>query len=168
MILVLMIFVNYENQYQIIFNIMKRGYYGIGIYNPKIEENIGTLWRSAFILGASFIFTIGKRYRIQPSDTPKSWKNIPLYHFQDFEEFIRIKPYDSKIIGIELHKNSIPLETYIHPERAVYLLGSEDKGLSEEIIEKCDQLIILPGNICLNVSVAGSIVLYDRTLKSKI
>ena len=53
-----------------------RGYFGIGIQNAKTDENIGTLWRSAFIMGASFIFTIGKRYKKQATDTPKSWKNI--------------------------------------------------------------------------------------------
>jgi len=26
----------------------KRGYFGIGIYLPKTETNLGTLWRSAF------------------------------------------------------------------------------------------------------------------------
>lgn len=37
---------------------IKRGYFGIGIYNGKNTANIGTLWRSAAILGANFIFTI--------------------------------------------------------------------------------------------------------------
>ena len=38
-----------------------KGYFGIGIINPKSKTNVGSLWRSANILGASFIFTIGKR-----------------------------------------------------------------------------------------------------------
>ena len=33
-------------------------YFGIGIYKPKTQENIGSLWRTAYILGASFIFFI--------------------------------------------------------------------------------------------------------------
>ena len=44
---------------------LKRGFFGIGIFHAKNEENIGTLWRSASILGADFIFTIGKPYRHQ-------------------------------------------------------------------------------------------------------
>lgn len=39
----------------------KRGYFGIGIFHGKSSENLGTLWRSAAILGADFIFTIGKQ-----------------------------------------------------------------------------------------------------------
>lgn len=43
----------------------KHEYFGIGIYHVKNEENIGTLWRSANISGADFIFTIDRRYNGQ-------------------------------------------------------------------------------------------------------
>ena len=33
----------------------KRGYFGIGIMNPKTEMNVGSLWRSANILGATSV-----------------------------------------------------------------------------------------------------------------
>ena len=38
-------------------------------------------------------------------------------------------------------------------------------GLPEEVIAACDDIIQLPGDYSLNVSVAGSIVIYDRLLK---
>lgn len=144
----------------------KRGYFGIGILNPKTEENIGTLWRSAYIMGASFIFTIGKRYKKQASDTPQSWKHIPLYNYETFEEFYKTMPYDCRLVGVELDNKSVAIEEYKHHERCIYLLGAEDHGLTKEAIDKCHELVILPGDICLNVSVAGSIVLYDRILKA--
>lgn len=143
----------------------KRGYFGIGILNPKTEVNIGTLWRSAFIMDASFIFTIGKRYKKQASDTTKSWKHIPLYNYETFEDFYKSMPYDCKLIGIELDEKSVPISNFKHPERCIYLLGAEDHGLTTEAIGKCNELIVLPGEFCLNVSVAGSIVLYDRIIK---
>ena len=47
-----------------------RGYFAIGVYHPKNHLNIGTLWRTANILKAAFIFTVGARYkRFQCSDT---------------------------------------------------------------------------------------------------
>ena len=58
-----------------------RGYFGIGIEYPKREQNIGTLWRSAQTLGASFIFTIDKKYKKQTSDVRHAWADIPLYHY---------------------------------------------------------------------------------------
>ena len=53
-------------------------------------------------------------------------------------------------------------ETFEHPRRCVYLLGAEDSGLSKQAIAKCHFLIKFKSQKSLNVSVAGSIVLYDR------
>lgn len=143
----------------------KRGFFAIGIYHTKTEVNVGTLWRSASIFGATFIFTIGKRYKKQSSDTMKSWKHIPLFHYETFEEFYRSLPHDCRLTGIELDNRAIDLKNYSHPERCVYLLGAEDHGLNELTIQKCHDLIKLPGEFSMNVSVAGSIVMYDRITK---
>lgn len=143
-----------------------RGYFGIGIQNAKTELNIGTLWRSAFIMGASFIFTIGHRYKRQASDTPESWKHIPLYNYDTFDDFYKSIPYDCQLIGIELSDRSIPIAEFKHPERCIYLLGAEDNGLTNEAINKCHKIVVLPGTYCMNVSVAGSIVLFDRIQKT--
>jgi tRNA G18 (ribose-2'-O)-methylase SpoU len=143
----------------------KRGFFGIGILSPKKEQNIGTLWRTASILGASFIFTIGKRYSRQASDTMQSWRHIPLYNYDSFTDFYKSLPYDCRLIGIELHEKSVLLSKFVHPERCIYLLGAEDHGLSTEAISKCHSIVQLPGDNCMNVSVAGSIVMYDRISK---
>lgn len=140
----------------------QRGFFGIGIENTKTVQNIGTLWRSASILGASFIFTIGNRYKKQASDTMKSYKHIPLYNYETFEDFYKSLPYDCRLIGIELDDKSTPLSEFKHPERCVYLLGAEDNGLSKGALEKCHKLVQLHGEFCMNVAVAGSIVMYDR------
>lgn len=58
-----------------------RGYFGIGIEHPRTTKNIGTLWRSADIMQADFIFVIGRHYQPVPTDTLKSWKHIPLFEF---------------------------------------------------------------------------------------
>src|SRR5690606_32560529 len=56
-----------------------RGWFGIGIESPKREFNTGTLYRSAYCLGAHYIFTIGRRYHHTLGDTTKSWRNIPAF-----------------------------------------------------------------------------------------
>ena len=55
-----------------------KGYYGIGVMNMKTSENYGTLYRTAQILNADFIFIIGARFKMQASDTMNSSKHIPL------------------------------------------------------------------------------------------
>src|SRR5690348_843116 len=115
---------------------MKRGYFGIGIYHPKTEENIGTLWRSAHIMGANFIFTIGKRYKKQSSDTTKAWKTIPLWEFASMAEFKRHMPREGQIIFIEQDKKSENLATFKHPQQAIYILGAEDYGIPKKFLNK--------------------------------
>lgn len=144
----------------------KRGYFGIGIYHGKDEKNIGTLWRSANILGADFIFTVGKRYSKQCSDTMQTPRHIPLFHFTDWDDMFRHVPYDCPVVAVELAENSIPLESYHHRERCIYLLGAEDHGIPPEILERCKETVQLLGEHCMNVSTAGSIVMYDRAVKN--
>jgi len=145
-----------------------RGYFGIGILDCKTESNVGTLWRSAYLMGADFIFTIGHRYGEQRTDTLKSTKHIPLFQYDTFEEFYKAKPSNCSLVGIELMDKSIDLHKAHHPESCIYLLGAEDKGLSKEAIEKCDKIIKVsyPMEVSsLNVSTTGSLVMYDRYIK---
>ena len=119
-------------------------------------------------MGADFMFVIGERYEYMKTDTMKSWKHIPLFYFKTIELFLETLPKDSKLIGVELDENSVPISSFKHPQRAIYLLGAEDKGLSKTALEKCDTIVQLPGQFSLNVSAAASIVLYDRYLKNMI
>lgn len=140
-------------------------YFGIGIYKPKTEENVGSLWRTAYIYGASFLFIIDAKYKKKSSDVLKVWSKIPVFQFATIEAFIQTVPYSCKIIGIEMDKRAIPIKQFVHPERAVYLLGSENNGLTKELKNKCQELIILPGKESVNVAVAGSIAIFDRINK---
>lgn len=141
------------------------GFFGIGILNNCDEINIGTLWRSAYILGASFIFTVDKKYKLEGSDVTKSWTKIPLYHFKTFDELKENLPYSTKLVAVEMGESAIAIAEYEHPDRAVYLLGNEISGLSSDIVAQCHSLIKLPGEYSLNVAVTGSIVMYDRINK---
>jgi tRNA G18 (ribose-2'-O)-methylase SpoU len=142
-----------------------QGYYAIGVFNAKTEHNIGTLWRSAYILGAAYIFTVGKRYKKQTSDVLKTWARIPYFHYETIEDLMENIPYDCRLVGVELNDSAGFLHEFEHPKRAIYLLGSEDQGLPESVLEKCHYLVKLPGNSSMNVAVTGSIVCHDRAAK---
>ena len=141
------------------------GYFEIGIYHTKTKYNIGTLWRSAYQLGATGIFTIGKRYKKQASDTYNTGNNIPLRHYLTFEEFVANRPNGATLIGIEMGGES--LIDFRHPRKTIYLLGAEDYGLPPGIVEYCNEVISIPATRrqSFNVAVAGSIVMYDRQVK---
>jgi len=145
-----------------------RGYFGIGIERCKSGVNVGTLWRSAYCLGAAFIFTIGGRYHRQASDVTKSWRHIPLLEFTDVTDFAAHRPYDCQVVGVELCDRASPLETFAHPHRAVYLLGPEDGSLSQAAMDMCQHIVRFDSRYCLNVASAGTVVMYDRQTKMRV
>ena len=137
-------------------------YFEIGIYQPHNGLNIGTLWRSAQQLGAAGIFTIGRRYRRQASDPFEAEEHIPLRCYATLEDFLENRPLGAQLVGIEI--GGTPLSQFRHPDRAIYLLGSEATGLPARVLEKCNAVIALEAvrQASYNVAVTGSIVMYHR------
>lgn len=144
---------------------MNRGYYGVAVWHPKTGINIGTLWRSAAILDAAFLATIGKRYPPQASDTIKAPRHTPLWHFDTPEDFWTHIPANCCPIAVEIDRRAKSLPTFVHPERAVYILGPEDGSLPTLFTRSAYAVLQIPGAYCFNLAVAGSIVLYDRAAK---
>ena len=141
--------------------------FAIGIENVKHGVNLGTLLRSAYNLGASLVFTVGRRYERQHSDTVKAYRHIPLLHFIDWDDYKRHAPFDWIPIAVEVSLNAVDLRDFVHPKSASYLLGPEDGSLSREAMALAKIIVTIPSRLCLNVSVAGSLVMYDRCLKEK-
>lgn len=75
-------------------------------------------------------------------------------------------PYNCMLISVEICDKAVPIRDFCHPERAIYLLGQEDGSLPDRVIEKSWAVLQIPTRYCLNVAVAGSIVLYDRFNKN--
>lgn len=141
-----------------------RGYFGIGIILPKSECNVGGLFRSAQAFGASLVFTVGRRYQRQASDTGAATKHIPLFHYPDVDAMFGGLPKDCLLIAIEV-TGALSLPSFSHPERAVYLLGPEDGSIPMVPLARAVATIRIPSDRCLNVATAGSIVMYDRVAK---
>lgn len=144
---------------------MKRGFFEVGIFRGKTPANIGTLWRSAYQMGATGIFTIGKRYPEQASDTVKAFKHIPLREYEDWDDFFAKIPYSCPVVGVEMGGKD--LRQFTHPESCIYVLGAEDHGIPPKDLSRCHHVVSLPSyrTESYNVAVAGSLVMYDRMSK---
>lgn len=143
---------------------MVRGYFGIGLILPKNEMNVGTLLRSAHAFGAGFCFTIGRRYRRQPSDTLNTTQHIPFYHYETADDFFNRIPVGCAPVVIEVDgRHELP--AYSHLPRAVYILGPEDGSVPPSVQDRAAHSVRIPTKLCLNVATAGSIVMYDRIAK---
>lgn len=141
-----------------------RGFFSIGVVHPKHGINVGTLWRTANLYGAASVFTVGRRYQAQASDTMATPRHVPLHNYLTIDELIEHLPHGTPLIGIEMDPRAHPLSGFHHPERACYLLGAEDHGLTQVQIERCHQLIQIecPAVWSMNVAVAGSLVVHHR------
>jgi len=144
-----------------------RGYFGVAAWRPKTQDNVGTLWRSAHIFGAAFLATVGARYRKQPSDTLASYRHVPLFSFVDPADFWDHIPHDCRPVAVEIDSRAKPVGDFVHPQRAVYILGPEDGNLPGLILDRAWAVVQLPGEFCLNLAVAGSLIMYDRINKQR-
>lgn len=152
-------------------NKVSESYCGIVVENPKLVGNIGVLFRTSVCMGnVNFLGTIGESaYNSKDNrwDPIRSSKILPCWHWIDVDDFFNHIPKHCNIVGVELDNRSVPLEEFIHPPRAIYIFGNEGYGLSPKMKKRCKQLIKLPGStgISMNLSSAGSIVLWDRYYK---
>jgi tRNA G18 (ribose-2'-O)-methylase SpoU len=139
-----------------------RGYFAIGAERMSKALNLGNLLRSAHGFGASFTFTIGATYQALEAraDTSKGQWHLPHYNWPKVEDMVL--PRGCRLVGIELLDDAIDLPSFRHPLRAAYVLGPERGSLSPALIAGCDFIVRIPTGFCINVAMAGAIVMYDR------
>ncbi|MEZ5668467.1 MAG: RNA methyltransferase [Alphaproteobacteria bacterium] len=142
-----------------------RGYFGIGAEGISKAMNAGALMRTTHAFGGSFFFTVGAAYVRQHgsrSDTSKGAGSLPVFDFPDVAA-LRL-PRECALVGVELCDRAVDLPSFRHPHAAAYVLGPERGALSAELAGLCDHLVRIPTRFCVNVGLAGAIVMYDRLL----
>jgi len=142
-----------------------RGYFGIGVESLSKPMNLGALQRTAHAFGAAFTFTVSPAPKIRVmhhADTSKSDLHVPWYLWDTIDDMQL--PRGCQLVGIELTDDAVELPTFRHPLRAAYVMGGEARDLSPEMQAKCSFIVKIPTRFCINVSLAGALVMYDRTL----
>lgn len=144
---------------------MTRGFFGIGVEGISKPMNVGNLLRSAHSFGANFFFTIDPAvdvHGMRSSDTSDAFGHLPFYTFDRHEDLLL--PQNTALVAVELTEDAVELPSFRHPLRAVYVLGREMGSVSDPLLARCDHVIKIPMKFCVNVGVAGAIVMYDRLL----
>jgi len=145
----------------------KRGYFGIGVEGISKPGNLGNLVRSAHAFGASFFFTINPSLNVKDvkeSDTSKAWDNLPFYEYAHLDDFGL--PKKCALVAVEFCEESVELPSFRHPQAAAYVLGPEMGNVSRGMMDRADHVIKIPMQFCINVGVAGAIVMYDRLIST--
>lgn len=142
-----------------------RGYFGIGVEGISKPMNVGNLLRSAHAFGASFFFTVAPAVDLdgmRASDTSDAFGHLPFYSFEKPADLLL--PRNTALVAVELIEDAVELPSFRHPLRAAYVLGPEKSSVSKEMLARCDHAIKIPMKFCVNVGVAGAIVMYDRLI----
>lgn len=142
-----------------------RGWFGIGVEGVSKAMNVGALFRTAHAFGASFLFTVGADYSRGDgflADTSDAPGQVPFYDFPDIAGMAL--PKGCQLVGVELLDEAVDLPSFRHPATAAYVLGRERGSLSPEMVARCAHVVRIPTRFCVNLAVAGAIVLYDRSI----
>jgi len=140
-----------------------RGYFAIGVERISKPRNLGNLLRSAHAFGACYFFTIAPNFSaksVRSSDTSDAALNLPLYVHDRIDDLHL--PRGCALVGVELTDDATELPSFRHPRAAAYLLGPERGSLSPAAMARCDHVVKIPTKFCVNVGIAGALVMYDR------
>ena len=74
--------------------------------------------------------------------------------------------------GVDRRRDEARPADFAHPDRAVYILGSEDNGLPSSVLRACAHHVSLPvasadRTSSFNAAVTGALVLHDRLQKRR-
>lgn len=138
------------------------------LHNIRSRFNVGAIFRTADAAGVEEIYLTG----ITPAPPhPKidkvalgATKYIPWEKNWRIDLVIKkLKKDGYQIIALEQSKKSIPYYKFKAKNKTALILGAEIKGLSKNILKKCDAILEIPmqgKKESLNVAVACGIVLF--------
>lgn len=138
----------------------------IALTNPKSPTNVGAVLRAAGCFGASQIVYSGNRYDIAKKYATDTQQAIDSVSLTRVEDFVAAKPEGYALVCVDLVEGAVPLPSFEHPEKSMYLFGPEDGSLKQEVIDQADHVVYMPTKGSLNLAASVNVVLYDRTAKS--
>lgn len=138
-----------------------RGFAAIGLVCPKIESNVGGAMRAAACYGAALLVIEAPRFIHRSTNVTKAEKHIPMIVGPVLDH----RPYDCKLIAVEIVEGAQPLPEFEHPERAIYVFGPEDGSVPTRILAKAQNVVSIPTRFCMNLAATANVVLYDRMMK---
>ena len=147
---------------------MKREFYVI-CDNIRSLENIGSIFRTADALGVAKIYLCGicgtpPNHKI--AKTALGAENtIPWEYCKQTGRLIdKLKSSKINIVALEQDKEAVDYKKFKPKFPLALIIGNEVKGVSRNILKKCDKIIFLPmlgQKESLNVSVAFGVAGYE-------
>jgi len=149
-------------------------------HNIRSTHNVGAIFRTGEGFGVSKIILSGytpypriesdprlphisDKLTLQIHKTALGAEELVPFEYQESPNFEELRRSGFSIIGLEQHERAIMLREYKPPQKIALLIGEEVEGISQALLEQCDDLIEIPmigKKESYNVSVATGIALY--------
>ncbi|HEC30698.1 MAG TPA: TrmH family RNA methyltransferase [Candidatus Yonathbacteria bacterium] len=144
------------------------------LHNIRSVYNVGAIFRTADAVGVSKIYLTGytptplDRFRRERKDVAKAalgaQKSVQWEYFKNINTIIKeLKKENFGITAVEQSKNSVDYKTFNLKQKIAFIFGNEVRGISKQLLEKCDKIIEIPmrgKKESLNVSVSAGVVLF--------
>jgi len=153
--------------------------HAVVLIDPKFPHNVGNALRACAVFGAKNLVWTGERVahpdrwtgsaRLPREERMKAYRNVELGLGDDDPEraVSTLAGRGYTPVAVEVRDEAEPLDTFVHPERAVYVFGPEDGTLGRPTLSVCHRFVRIPTVVRtpLNLAAAVNIVLYDRHVK---
>lgn len=146
----------------------------VAMFNTGYDFNIASILRTANVLGFQSVYHIQKEgRRIDKRATVGAHYYTDLIHCYNADEFFN--KIQDKYVPVAV-ENNISFESknafdYVPPKNCCFIFGAESKGLDDDVLIKCKDIITIPNFGCIrsfNVGVTAGIVmgLYSKIHRS--
>lgn len=130
------------------------------------EYNIGSIIRTAECTGAKAV-VLSPKTKITPQVIRASMgasEHVAIIHESLFSAIKECQNLGVKVVGIEVVGENYYFEEDLTGP-IMFIIGGEDRSLSDEILKKCDTVVKIPleGEVnSLNMGVATGVVMYEK------
>lgn len=154
-------------------------------HNIRSTHNVGAIFRTADGFGITKVYTSGytpypeiandsrlphlrQKTTEQISKTALgAEKSVPHEYYEDILGLLhQLKSEGYRVVALEQHAHSQPLNCYNPSIKCALLLGEEVNGIEAELLKHCDDIVEIPmrgRKESFNVSVAAGIAMYALT-----
>jgi len=144
------------------------------ITNISKRANVRALLSTAAAFGCKKVLVVGQKSFDIDSEGPDipghirehvKLGGLPIQRFASWEDCTSsLRERKIRLVGVEIHKEARPIESFLDMIDTAFLMGNEGQGLSIKQMDSCDAFVRVPqyggGTASLNVYVATGIILH--------
>ena len=140
----------------------------VAIQNWEHDFNIGSVVRTANAFNVAGVHILGRR-RWNRRGAMVTDRYLHVHHHPSVADFVGwADAAGVRLVGVDNLPGSVPLETASLPEQCCLVFGSEGPGLTDEVVDACEQVVAITqygSTRSLNAGAAAAIAMYHWSLQ---